>query len=51
MCILGSSDLIRRNSTETKKKESKPLSLTERLRQEFGLEDSEEEDDNASNTG
>ncbi|XP_078341508.1 uncharacterized protein LOC111110637 isoform X3 [Crassostrea virginica] len=39
----SSSDLIRRKSTETPKRE-KPLSLTERLKKEFGIkEDSEEE--------
>lgn len=40
--ILGSSDLIRRKSTEAPKRE-KPLSLTERLKKEFGFEDSEDE--------
>lgn len=39
---LGSSDLVRRKSTEVKKRE-KPLSLTERLKQEFGFDDTEEE--------
>lgn len=40
--ISGSSDLIRRKSTEAPKRE-KPLSLAERLKKEFGFEDSEDE--------
>ena len=42
---LGSSDLIRRKSTETKREKRPQLSLSERLRMEFGLDDSEEEKD------
>lgn len=38
----SSSDIVRRKSTEVKKP-AKPLSLTERLKQEFGFDDSEEE--------
>ncbi|XP_061178866.1 inactive histone-lysine N-methyltransferase 2E-like isoform X2 [Saccostrea echinata] len=38
----SSSDLIRRKSTEAPKRE-KPLSLTERLKMEFGFEDSEDD--------
>ncbi|XP_063407712.1 mucin-4-like isoform X2 [Mytilus trossulus] len=40
----SSSDLIRKKATETKEKRPQ-LSLSERLRMEFGLEDSEEEKD------
>lgn len=39
----SSSDLIRRKSAETKREKRPQLSLSERLRMEFGLEDSEEE--------
>lgn len=39
---LGSSDLIKRKLTEAPKRE-KPLSLTERLKKEFGFEDSEDD--------
>lgn len=42
---LGSSDLIRRKSTETKREKRPQLSLSERLKMEFGLDDSEEEKD------
>ncbi|XP_033745121.1 inactive histone-lysine N-methyltransferase 2E-like isoform X2 [Pecten maximus] len=38
----SSSDIVRRKSTEVKKP-AKPLSLTERLKQEFGFDDTEEE--------
>jgi hypothetical protein len=39
--VLGSSDLIKRKSEAPKRE--KPLSLTERLKKEFGFEDSEDD--------
>lgn len=47
----GSSDLIRRKSPDSVKEKRPQLSLSERLRMEFGLEDSEEEKDTEKGTG
>ncbi|XP_021351979.1 histone-lysine N-methyltransferase 2E-like isoform X2 [Mizuhopecten yessoensis] len=46
----SSSDLVRRKSTEVKKP-AKPLSLTERLKLEFGFDDTEEEAQKEKNDG